>query len=403
MVDTRLTVLGAAAAAALAYTAYRSRHNARSLRRGAGTTSAAARELAIPESAVGTVLEKEQLDSDRIISAPGGSATFLVRYGSRNAHGEPIAATGLVTLPRGDAPEGGWPVLSWAHGTTGLSKRAAPSTALDTHPDEETLVLAARDYLQPWLDKGFAVIQPDYEGLGTVGSGTYTDRHSLASAVNEMVRATRGEFSFGETWYNTGWSQGGFAAVAAASADDVPSGLRRTLAIAPGDSYVPKTPVPSVNSLLVKKVIGTIDAEHLTYVAYAVQGAANFNSAILPDDLFNDRGKEPMRLASSECLTTFKEVSSISGEEIFKDRPDVEALLEHFSSNSMVNMRPVQPVTIFISKDDDIIDYRQISVAARRLALVPGCDVEVVTHSGPSHRDMVRRAVADQKPYVPEL
>lgn len=110
-----------------------------------------------------------------------------------------------------------------------------------------------------------------------------------------------------------------------------------------------------------------------------------------------------MRLASSECLTTFKEVSSISGEEIFKDRPDVEALLEHLSSNSMVNMRPVQPVTIFISKDDDIIDYRQIGVAARRLALVPGCDVEVVTHSGPSHRDMVRRAVADQKPYVPEL
>ncbi|MCT2153714.1 hypothetical protein [Corynebacterium sanguinis] len=119
MANTRLTVLGAAAAAALAYTAYRSRHNARSLRRGAGTTSAAARELAIPESAVGTVLEKEQLDSDRIISAPGGAATFLVRYGSRNAHGELIAATGLVTLPRGDAPEGGWPVLSWAHGTTG--------------------------------------------------------------------------------------------------------------------------------------------------------------------------------------------------------------------------------------------------------------------------------------------
>ena len=87
MANTRLTVLGAAAAAALAYTAYRSRHNARSLRRGAGTTSAAARELAIPESAVGTVLEKEQLDSDRIISAPGGAATFLVRYGSRNAQG----------------------------------------------------------------------------------------------------------------------------------------------------------------------------------------------------------------------------------------------------------------------------------------------------------------------------
>lgn len=354
----------------------------------------------IDEAWVGKVIKKENLDTSRVISAPNGAATMRVTYGARNAHGEPIAVTGLVTLPEGNAPEGGWPVLSWAHGTTGIARQAAPSLAIDTHPDHEAFTMVVETYLQVWLEKGFAVIQPDYEGLGTIGDGTYMDRHSLAASVNDMVRATRDEFSFADTWYNTGWSQGGFAAVAAASAEDVPSGLVKTLAIAPGDTFVPTTEVSSDQA---HAMIAGVDEKNLAYSAFVMQGAMNFNPAIQADDFLNDTGKRVLNYASGVCLTTFKNENKVTGKEVLKDNPQLKPLLEHLLANSMVNMNPDTPVVIFSSKDDEIINYEQISAAAKQLQAKNGTNVTFEIRMGEGHRDMVRRAIKDQTPFVPEL
>lgn len=362
--------------------------------------SAAAAELAIDESAVGTVINSEQLATEEIISAPNGAKTLRITYGARNAHGSPIKVTGLVTFPQGEAPEGGWPVLSFAHGTTGITKEAAPSTAIGTHPDHEAFTLVVDSYLQTWLDKGFAVIQPDYEGLGTVGKGTYMDRHSLASSVNEMVRATRTEYGFAEYWYSTGWSQGGFAAVSAASADDVATGLVKTLAIAPGDTYVPATKVPGFAA---KTLFATVDEENLAYTSYAIQGAMNFNKGIKADDFLSEKGKEVMDFASRVCLTTFKEENTIHGKEILNDDPTLTALLEHLDANSMAHMHPKTPVVIFSSEDDEIITFSQISSAAKKLQENEGTDVTFEVRTGEGHRDMVRRSIEDQTPFVKEL
>lgn len=362
--------------------------------------SAAAAELAIDESAVGTVINSEQLATEEIISAPNGAKTLRITYGARNAHGSPIKVTGLVTFPQGEAPEGGWPVLSFAHGTTGITKEAAPSTAIGTHPDHEAFTLVVDSYLQTWLDKGFAVIQPDYEGLGTVGKGTYMDRHSLASSVNEMVRATRTEYGFAEYWYSTGWSQGGFAAVSAASADDVATGLVKTLAIAPGDTYVPATKVPGFAA---KTLFATVDEENLAYTSYAIQGAMNFNKGIKADDFLSEKGKEVMDFASRVCLTTFKEENTIHGKEILNDNPTLTALLEHLDANSMAHMHPKTPVVIFSSEDDEIITFSQISSAAKKLQENEGTDVTFEVRTGEGHRDMVRRSIEDQIPFVKEL
>lgn len=355
----------------------------------------------ISEDEVGKILETQVLSTEEIISAPNGAETMRVSYGSRNAHGEPIVATGLVTLPEGEEPEGGWPVLSWAHGTTGLAEKCAPSLAINDHPDSEALTLAA-DYLQVWLDKGFAVVQPDYEGLGTTGKGTYMDGPSLAAAVNEMVRATRDEFNFSDKWYNTGWSQGGFAAVQAAGAEDVPSGLVRTFAIAPGDTQVPGA--VSDNPAAFKAASETVDPQLLAYTAYTIQGAANIKPDVIkPADFLNDKGLAVLDMASTECLTTFKAKNKTPGKDIIKDNPQVEPLMNHLNENSMINLRPASPTVIFISEDDEIINYDSISNSANKLAEKEGVDVDVQVRTGEGHRDMVRRAIEDQTPYVPEL
>lgn len=362
--------------------------------------SAAAGEIAIDENGVGRILDREELDRGAIIAAPNGAKTLRVTYGARNAHGDPIAVTGLVTTPEGAAPEGGWPVLSWAHGTTGLAKECAPSLAIEDHPDDEALAMVATDYLQKWLDKGFAVVQPDYEGLGTVGEGTYMDRASLASSVNDLVRASREEFDFADSWFNAGWSQGGFAAIAAASAEDVPVGLEQTLAIAPGDTQIPGGAAAQDEAMT---MIDAIDPKNLAYGAYAVQGAMNFNPDIKADDFLSAEGKKVLEKASTKCLSTFKQENTIPGGEILKDDPDLSALIDHMNDNSMVGMRPATPVRIFISKDDEIINYDIISSSAKMLKENAGTDVEIIERSGESHRDMVRRAFEDQREFVDAL
>ena len=72
-------------------------------------------------------------------------------------------STGTLFLPKGRAPRGGWPVISWAHGTSGLGDRCAPSVVGPALPQRD------RPYLANWMRQGYAIVASDYAGLGTPG------------------------------------------------------------------------------------------------------------------------------------------------------------------------------------------------------------------------------------------
>src|SRR6476660_3893213 len=56
----------------------------------------------------------------RAIRSPLSAAAgrFLVIYRSTGLNGKPVAVSGTIDLPKNRAPARGWPVVSWAHGTT---------------------------------------------------------------------------------------------------------------------------------------------------------------------------------------------------------------------------------------------------------------------------------------------
>lgn len=56
------------------------------------------------------------------LKAPSSRA-LRIMYRSDGVHGTPIAVTGFLLVPRGKAPEGGWPVVAWGHGTSGVGYR----------------------------------------------------------------------------------------------------------------------------------------------------------------------------------------------------------------------------------------------------------------------------------------
>ena len=152
----------------------------------------------------GHVLSVETLPPE--LGLPGTAREYRITYETRDAAGRPATSSGVVFVPPGSPPEGGWPVVSWAHGTTGLGDECAPS-----HNPR-----SARDanYLGHWMSQGYAIVATDYIGLGTPGVHPYLQGASEATAVIDMVRAGREVApELSSRWMAIGQSQGGHAAL----------------------------------------------------------------------------------------------------------------------------------------------------------------------------------------------
>ena len=156
----------------------------------------------VPDVAPGTLLSSSLSPTP----GPAGSNQYQVLYASRNAQGQPIAVSGFALIPTGAAPKGGWPVLSYAHGTVGLADRCAPSRKVG--PVEQLLGLG-------FVPRGIAVVATDYEGLGTPGRHPYIVGQSEGRSVLDIVKASRqlpGE-AVSNRFAVWGHSQGGHAAL----------------------------------------------------------------------------------------------------------------------------------------------------------------------------------------------
>jgi dienelactone hydrolase len=150
-----------------------------------------------------------------------------VMYHTRDSHGRDIAATGVITYPLATAPDGGWPVLSYGHGTSGLAPRCAPSRGASSPPR---------------FGVDGVVVAADYPGLGPNGQRhAYLAGRSEGHSVIDMVRAARhvADAGAGKRWVALGVSQGGHAVL---FADELASSyapdleLLGTVAVAPGSS-----------------------------------------------------------------------------------------------------------------------------------------------------------------------
>lgn len=57
---------------------------------------------------------------------PGAARTDLLLYRGTGVRGKPVAISGALSLPKGKAPKGGWPVVSFAHALRALPISAPP-------------------------------------------------------------------------------------------------------------------------------------------------------------------------------------------------------------------------------------------------------------------------------------
>ncbi|WP_336792427.1 lipase family protein [Gordonia malaquae] len=198
----------------------------------------------------GTVISVEALEHGLVLTRASGGRVF--EYTTTGADGRPATSLGSLYLPKGKAPAGGWPVLSYGHGTAGLSDDVVSYTgwAGDGNTGDA--------YLSRWLDAGFAVAATEYVGIGTPGVHPYLNTRSEGAAMIDVVRAARSlDHRLSNVWVANGYSQGGHATLAAAalateyapelvlagaSAGGVPAGVADELAMVRPDVAVNPAP-----------------------------------------------------------------------------------------------------------------------------------------------------------------
>jgi alpha-beta hydrolase superfamily lysophospholipase len=162
------------------------------------------------------------IDVKDFILPPNAAESVVMTYKMQGIKGKETQATTLVFTPKTAPPAGGWPIVVWAHGTTGVADECAPSkNRLIT-----ASLLGAKDWstynmIDSFVKEGYVVVAPDYEGLGEPSSNEihpFLHLKSEAYSITDAVVATKSWLGnkVSNKWAILGHSQGGHAALGAA-------------------------------------------------------------------------------------------------------------------------------------------------------------------------------------------
>lgn len=209
----------------------------------------------------GSLIEVTPYDSN-VDLADADATVFRVVYRSTSATGEPTEVSGVVAIPPGLPPRGGWPVISWGHGTSGVLNKCAPSK-FDN-------LLGNGPILAALINNGFLVAMSDFEGLGVPGfRHPYLNSQTFGNNMIDAVRAARKiDPSASDQWVSFGVSLGGMAAWGAADrAGEYGGGLDLV-----GTAAV--VPIANMSGLVDSAMDGTLTRDQLPLLAWTLQGLA---------------------------------------------------------------------------------------------------------------------------------
>jgi pimeloyl-ACP methyl ester carboxylesterase len=275
----------------------------------------------------------------------GAASNRLLLYRSTSVDGKPTAVSGVLEVPKGTAPRGGWPVITWAHGTTGIADSCAPSRADVQDGYDHPL-------MQRWLKAGFAVVRTDYEGLGTPGPHPYLIGVSEGRSVLDAVLAARqAEPKLSRDVVIAGHSQGGQAALFAASLAPkwTPSlKIRGTVAFAPVSHLGEQGAV--------LRSVTTLGLTPLA--ALIIRGIDVANPSLSISSLLSPEATALYAQTDTKCLPALGKPDSfgaLAPSQLFKPDADLAPVLAKLATNDPEALAIKTPVLIEQGKADTTV------------------------------------------------
>ncbi|MCZ0730102.1 alpha/beta fold hydrolase [Mycolicibacterium iranicum] len=301
--------------------------------------------------------------------------------------------TGLFSVPEGTPPVGGWPVVSLAHGTTGIGHNCGPAQ----QPDLQ----GYGPIIEAWLAAGYAVAATDYEGLGPTGFHLYLEPRSAAFNTIDAVRALRDLSPAVSTrWVAVGYSQGGQAVWAANELNSFyGDGLDLLGSVA-------LAPAANVTDTADKVWSGSLSAPQRNLFPTFIVGLARFNPD-LDEYSFLHGSTEAYRERLSFCEPNepnipvpailpvpWAEVADRmrgSRETKPESLQDIDDLRDAMRKVALPQ-RPLQsPMLVVIGLDDLLVFPREVRVAVAQSCAMGG-RIQLVEIPGADHIDMLWQA-----------
>ncbi len=229
--------------------------------------------------------------------------SVLMTYKMKGVNGTETQATALVFTPKTAPPAAGWPVVAWAHGTTGVADKCAPS---------QQGLQGTENLLKLLLAQGYVVVAPDYEGLGEPSgreAHPFLNLKSEAYSITDAVVAARDYISkqgktVSKDWLAIGHSQGGQAVLGTAQyASRAQLNYKGTIAIAPASNLAlillgGEAQAEGITDLKAKiSALASLD----TYTALITAGLKNKNPQLTFSQVFKSPTDTLAASADSLC------------------------------------------------------------------------------------------------------
>lgn len=318
---------------------------------------------------------------------PEASNATRILYTTTGHAGEIVLATGLVIVPE-ELPEAPLPAILWTHGTTGIDITCAP-TLLD-----DPLGSGAMMFPDLPLEQGWAIIAPDYLGLGASAPHPYMVGAPAANSALDAVRAAwqLQSVSFNGDTVVWGHSQGGGAALwvgiqQQTYAPDVP--LLGIAALAPASN------LPGFIDTLMAGAAGPI------FGGYILRGYANWYDDVHVEDYVRPGARFSQKMIVSRCLSEPSFIANIAS--VLIREPYTSAnVKEGLLYDRLRQNIPSQPTGIPIFLGQGEADPL-IVPAAQDAFVTELCEagqiLEYHTYTGKDHLGVV----GEDSPLIPDL
>jgi acetyl esterase/lipase len=343
----------------------------------------------------GTLLRQEAIPETLMLA--NASKGVRVLYTSTNGiDGKtPIAVSGAVYFPKGPTPTGGWQIIAWAHGSTGIADVCAPSWT--PHSQRDT------DYLNAWLSEGYAIVATDYQGLGTPGGHPWLTVKPEAYSVLDSVRAALKAFpELANSVVIVGQSQGAHAALSATLvAREYAPGLKLKGTVATG--------VPSASWLMPEtkaKQIPVRDPGTWSgrYGVFGLFTYMSIDPVFNPLDYLTDVAKPIFEAGRTTCyadVTATINRNQVTAAKAFKKNPDDAAAK---ATPYQRYPTPLFSRPVFIGTglaDTTVVPEGQYNLVMA--ACDAGSTVEAHYYAGKDHSGAVNASLVDSVPFVKKI
>jgi pimeloyl-ACP methyl ester carboxylesterase len=303
---------------------------------------------------------------------------YRILYHSVSPQGKDVAATGVVLVPDGRPPKGGWPIIAWAHDFTGSARQCAPSLLKN---------LSEGPLISMYASIGYAVVATDYSGLGTKFPYAALDTRSNALDVLYSIPAARTALpELGANWVVAGYSQGANVAI----------GVTEAVGETGATGYLGAIGVAGVAEPeeMFEHFAGGPEYSLVVSLAGGIQ-------AVFPEfrveEMLTEKG---LRLYKSMAADCGVRSDSPTAEDLFRVSWKDDANVKKFFTRNIIANRPVAPPLLVIGGEADPVVPSALTARAVSRLCKQQSGILFVKYPGSNASEVLSNSLSEQISWI---